>query len=167
MAAETPTIIEGAVHINGALSAKSFTPPAGSIANASIAANAGIDATKLGHQHRANFSQPNTAATTETRVIYTVYGATATLVAFKAGSIAPATGNATVTLDLRKNGATVLTAVVTLNSSNAARVVVAGVLASTSLAQGDVIEVVITATAGTGTLPTGVFGYAEVREDAQ
>src|SRR5688500_11531525 len=143
MPSDTPTIIEGNVHINGTLSAKAFTPPASSVKNTNVEPNAGIDPTKLGHQtrapfsqentaaaegnartsatlpakaltppapsgkntnvepnagidptklghqHRAPFSQENTAAAAETKVIYVVYGATATIIAFKVGSIAP------------------------------------------------------------------------------
>jgi hypothetical protein len=68
-----------------------------------------------------------------------------------------------VTVDLRKNGTTVLSAVITLNNANTARVAVAGALSVTTLVAGDVLEVV-TATAGGGTLATGVFAIVTVNE---
>lgn len=143
------------------------TFPAG-ITDAMIAALAKIDQSKLGHQHRIPYNQPNTAATTETRVLYRCYGATATVIELACGSIAIAVGAATVTFDLKKNGTTVLTGVLTLNSSNTARVAVLASLSGTvTLAAGDVLELVVTATASGGTLPTGIFAELTVKEDAQ
>jgi len=163
-----PTRLEGDLYVNGNLSSKTATPAASSITNASIIAAAGIDATKVDHQHRLVFHQPNTTATAETRVIYHCYGATGSVIAIYAGSIAIAVGAATVTVDLKKNGSSILTGVITLNSSNTARVAVAGTLTgSTSLVAGDVLEVVTTATAGGGTIPTGLFVAITVNEKAQ
>lgn len=163
-----PTRVEGDLYINGNLSSKTATPAAGSIVNASVASNAGISATKVQHQHRHVFTQPNTSATSETKAIYVCYGATGTVIAFSAGSIAAAVGAATVTVDLKKNGSSILTAVITLDNANTARVVEAGTLTgSTSLVAGDLLEVVTVATAGGGTLPTGVYAVVTINEDAQ
>lgn len=160
------SVHQGDLFVNGNFRATSMTMAGGVIANAQVAAGAGIDTTKLNHRHHFRFSQPNTTATTETKAIGRVYGATGTLVAFYVGSIGIMAGAATVTVDLKKNGATMLSAVVTLNNANAARVAVAGALASTALVAGDLLEVVTTATAGGGTLGTGVFAFATVDETA-
>jgi hypothetical protein len=139
----------------------------GSIDDDAVAVDAGIQATKLQHQHRAKFAQPNSAATTETKVIHVVKGATGIVNEFKAGSIAVAVGNSTVTLDLKKNGVSMLTGVITLDNANTVYIVEAGTLSSTALVAGDVLTVVAVATIGTGTLPTGVFAYADIYEDAE
>lgn len=140
--------------------------PAASIANAEIATNAAIAASKLGHQNKVTWAQPNSAATTETRIVYECHGATGTVKAFTAGSIGVAVGDSTVTLDLKKNNSSVLTGVVTLDSGNVARTSEAGTLSGTpTLADGDVLEIVITATIGTGTLPTGVWVALTLDED--
>lgn len=161
------TRISGDVHVDGALSCKTFTPVAASIGDSQIAAAAGIAATKLEHQHRLIFAQPNTTATAETRVVHVVRGATGTLTDVRAGSIAACTGNATMTVDLKKNGSSVLTAVITLDSTNTARVAEAGTLASTSVVVGDVLEIVTAVNAGTGALGTGLFAAVTLEEDAQ
>lgn len=158
---------EGDVHINGALTCRELGVPDGTVDNAGVAADAGIEDTKLQHQHRIGFDQPNTAATSETRAKFRCYGATGIIRAFHAGSIAAAVGDSTVTVDLRKNGVSVLTAVITLDNANAARVAEAGTLAITTLVAGDVLEIVTVATIGTGTLPTGVFASITLAEDAQ
>jgi len=42
----------------------------------------------------------------------------------------------------------------------------AGTLSVTSVVAGDLLEAVVTVSAGTGTLGTGLYGYVEVDEDA-
>lgn len=159
--------IDGDVYINGNLTCKGFKAAPLSINNAAIAVAAAIDATKITQQPRVNFHQPNTAATTERRAVYCVYGATANLLAFRAGSIAIAVGAATVTVDLQKNGVSILTAVITLDTANVARVPEAGSFSSTAFVAGDLLEIVVTATAGGGILPTGVFAQIVLSEDPQ
>lgn len=160
-----PSRIEGDVYVNGTLTGKTLAPSAGCVVDASVSASADIAATKVNHQHRAVFAQANSSAASETRVIYVCYGASGTVVAFSAGSIAAAVGAATVTVDLKKNGTSILTGVITLDNANTARVVEAGTLTgSNSVVAGDVLEVVTVATAGGGTLPTGVFAAATINE---
>ena len=95
-----------------------------------------------------------------------VYGTTGTVVAFEVGSVTACTGDSTITVDLHKNGASILTGVITLDSANTAYIVEAGTLSSATLADGDVLEVVVNATVGTGTLGNGVFASCIIREDA-
>lgn len=144
-----------------------ITLPNSSVSNGQIVAGAGIEAEKLEHQHSITGNQPNTAATTETRVIHNVFGATGDTLAFEAGSIVACVGGATVTLDVLKNGTTILTAPITLDNANTARVAEAGSISVASLVDGDVLEVVIVATVGGGTLATGLFYNLRLNEDAQ
>lgn len=158
--------IEGDLRVRGTLQADYFTPPASSVGDTQINSADPISADKLKHQYLPGHSQPNTTATTETRVIH-VARAAGTIEGFRAGSIAACSGAATITFDLKKNGTTVLSSVITLDNANTARVIEAGTLSgSPTVAAGDVLEVVITATAGGGTLGTGAFCQAIVREGA-
>lgn len=156
--------IEGDVYVVGALSSKTFAPPAGSITDAAIKASAGIDATKLQHRFQKTHSQANTAAVDETRAVHVVYGATGAIVAFSAGAIAKAVGDAVCTADLKVNGTSVLSAPISLDSGDTNRVAVAGVISTPALVAGDLLEVVIDGTIGTGTLPTGVFCQVTLTE---
>jgi len=156
--------IEGDVYITGSLGSKTFSPPDASITNASVKAAAGISATKLEHRFQRVLAQANTAAADETRVVHVVYGATGAIVAFSAGSIAKAVGDAITTVDLKVNGSSVLSAVITLDSANTNRVAEAGTVTTPALVAGDVLEVVIDGTIGTGTLPTGVFAQVTLTE---
>lgn len=158
---------EGDLHITGNLSAKTVQLPAGTVDNADIEAAAGIDASKLEHRHQITAAQPKTTAADETRVIHVVYGATGTVLAFRAGSIVANIGDSTVTVDLKKNGSSILTAPITLDSGDSAYAKVAGTIDTPGLVAGDVLEVVIDATVGTGTLATGVFCELVLNEDAE
>lgn len=109
------------------------------------------------HQVVVNHGQAHgVAATTERRVKHVARGA-GDAVGVQAGPVAAAAGDSTVTVDVLKNGATVLTGVITINSTHAAYAKVPGVIAAAAYAAGDVFEFVFTATAGTGTLPQGVW----------
>jgi hypothetical protein len=130
-----------------------------------LTAAANITPAAMQHEHRAVFNQPNTTATSETKVIATIVGATGTLKSFRAGSIVAALTTATVTVDLKKNGASVLSAPITLDLANTARVAEAGTISGATLSAGDVLEVVTVATASGGTLPTGLFAETRWIED--
>jgi hypothetical protein len=95
-----------------------------------------------------------------------VKGATATLVAFGAGSVSVASGGGNAVIDLLKNGTTILTGTITLDSSNVAYVLEdAAGFTTTSLVAGDVLEFKLTS--ATATKPKGVFCRLTIREDAQ
>lgn len=156
-------VFDGDVIIRGSVVANTNIPSDNSITTAKIAAAANLNADKLEQRLHKTYSQPNTAATSETRGVF-VARKTGIINELAVGSIAIAVGAATVTCDLRKNGTTILTGVVTLNSSSVARVVqtagFSGVL--NQFVAGDFFEIVLVATAGGGTLPTGVFVQLEI-----
>src|SRR5262245_44953309 len=116
-----------------------------------------IDAAKMNHEHVKTYAQPNTTATTERKTIHTCRG-TGTLLAFRAGSVVACIGAATISIRLKKNGTNIDTAALVLDNGNTAFLFEnAAGFTSTSLAAGDVLEVDATATAGGGTLGTGLF----------
>ncbi len=157
--------IDGDVYATGRISAPYITYPANQIQNAAVASDAAIAASKLQHQHQPAYAQPNAAAVDETRVLH-VIGAIGTVVGFKAGSIAKAVGNAVCTVDLKKNGTTILSSPITLDSSSANYTPQSATIAAANVVSGDVLTVVVDGTIGTGTLPTGVYCSVTLREDA-
>jgi hypothetical protein len=159
--------LNGDMVIVGNLSATTMTPIANSVDENSLKSGVKLPASKLQAGTRKVYAQPNTSATSETRVLHRVYGATAAVVGFHAGVIGAAVGAATVTVDLKVNGTSILTSVITIDNTVAAYGSVAAALAAgaASLVAGNVLTIVITATAGGGTLPTGFFCEAVVWED--
>lgn len=144
--------------------------PAGSWTNTQINASAAIDATKLKHQYAPVFSQVHgSAATSERRVIHVARSA-GEVTAAEAGHVVAGAGGATVTVDVRKNGTSILTGAtpISLTVAGAAYSKTTGSLNSslTAYVAGDVFEIVLVATAGGGTLPQGVFADVVFREGA-
>lgn len=130
-----------------------------------VRAGANIPADKTEQRFFPAWSQPNTAASTETRTLF-VARRSGTVNAVLAGSIGVAVGDAITTIDVKKNGTTILSGIITLDSANTARVVELGTISGGgTFVAGDWYEVVITATIGTGTLPTGVFVQLEVDQN--
>jgi hypothetical protein len=158
------TAFDGDVIVQGNLYGKNIIPTASSVTDSSVAVNAGIQATKMRHRHCKKGSLAGVAVT-ETDPIHVVIGATANVIAFMAGCIVPPIGAATVTVDLRLNGASVLTVPITINSGSTARIIQAAIVLTTAGVVGGWYDVVVTATAGGGTLPSGVFWQFTVDED--
>lgn len=142
-----------------------MTIPAGAISSSNIASP--LDADKLTHAHRAVYAQGSAvSAAAATQVIYVVVGATGTIEAVKAGAVVPAVGAATATVDIKKNGTTILSAPISLSSAQTARQLVSGTISDDDVVAGDVLEIVVTATAGGGTLAQGLFAMVDIFEDA-
>ncbi|MDD4890973.1 MAG: hypothetical protein PHU85_13715 [Phycisphaerae bacterium] len=159
--------ITGDQYVAGNLSCQTLTVPAGTLTNAGVNASADINASKLEHQHQICVSQKSTASASDERwPAHVVYGTSGTLLHFEAGSITAAAGNDTCAVDLLKNGTSVLSAAISLTSSHTARQLVSATISTTTLSDGDVLEVDINATHGTGTLAAGVFANLVLTEKA-
>jgi hypothetical protein len=158
--------LEGLVCSGAATFGGAVYLPAETITNANIQTGANVTASKLEHVHRKTYSQIGSAVDVAAYVIHVVNGATARNLYVRAGSIAAAIGDATVTIDIKKNGTSVMTGAtpLTLNSSNTAYVPVELSIATTTAVVGNVYTLVIDATIGTGTLPTGLFVEFEIDE---
>lgn len=158
-------IVEGDLLVRGRVVPESLTIPGGAVVSDSIQAGANLNADKLEQRECVSHAQPNSASTTETRTLFVARRAGAVNEVI-AGSIAVAIGDSTVTVDVKKNGTTILSSAITLDNANTARLAEVGVLSgSGAFVADDWFEVVITATIGTGTLPTGVFCQMEIDQN--
>lgn len=168
------TQLQSDLYVNGNLQAVSMTLPLGSVGNSQVAAGSGagngVAASKLQHEYTRTHADTKTVtATTMQKTIHVAHGATGTVTEFRVGAVVANIGAATVTFDLLKNGVSILTGVVTLTNAQAAY---SGQLTGTltggaSYVVGDVFEAKMVATAGGGTLATGIFAMATFTEDAQ
>jgi len=139
--------------------------PASSITNTMIATSADIDASKLEQYKVVTYAQAGTAAT-ETVILGVIRGATGLTLAVECSNVTACAGASTVTVDVKKNGTTILSSVVTLDSSTGALGVETGTVTVTSLADGDVLTAVITANqSGTDALASGVAVQVDWNED--
>jgi hypothetical protein len=156
--------IDGDLLVRGTAQFGGLLIPNNSVGDAQFKAADPLTAGKQQHQHAARFAQAGAAAA-ETRAAHHAHAA-GTLYGVSVGSVAKAVGDSTATVDVRKNGTTVLSGTVTLNNANANYVAVPAGVGVAPYAAGDVFTVVVTVSAGTGTLPQGVFASLVLREAA-
>jgi hypothetical protein len=125
-----------------------------------------LDDDKVKHRHIAFYGQSG-SATTVTLPLHCAFLAGEVL-DVAAGSIAACVGDSTVTIDVLKNGTTILDEVIELDSTSTAYTSVFGVIADDQevLAADDILTLAVTATIGTGTLATGLYVSVAVKENA-
>lgn len=151
------SVISGDLVVTGACRFGSLTVPNSSVGNTQFSSTDLLSADKQNHQFVKLFTQVSgSIATAETRAIHSAYAA-GTVIGVAVGSVVAATGNSTVTVDVRKNGTTILSATIVLDNANTAYVVETGTISTAAYSAGDTFTVVQTVSAGTGTLPQGVF----------
>ena len=171
------TVQQNDYHVAGALSAASFTPPASCITDNAVAANAGVQATKLIHQNPGvpdclELFGPTTTVTALTKTLGMAH-ASGTLVAFGAWIEVVASGaDRTITVDLQKSTgggayATVLSATAGFTNGSTVRSLVSGTLSSTSYVAGDIFRIVVTVAGAAGAQATGLSAKLIVRESPQ
>lgn len=155
------------VELRGQVKCWDLKPNDGCIEDKHVSGTADIAASKMEHQHRATYAQESatTAAAAKDEVIHVVVGETGTLQAFSAGCVVACLLDAIVSVDLHKNGVSILNAPIALDLNDAAYAVVAGVIDTPAVVVDDVLEVVVTVAAGGGTLGKGVFASLDLFED--
>lgn len=163
-------VIPNDVLVQGTLTATTNVPSASTVNDAKVAAYAGtgsgVQASKLQQRFQPCYAQPGASSSAdEQKIIHVVRGTAGSILAFKAGAVAVLVGDDTCTVDLKKNGTTVLSAPISLASSDTNRVAKTGTLSVSTLVAGDVLEVFVDVTHSTGTLPKGVFASVELQED--
>ena len=163
------SLFHGNVHVTGTLTANVVAPTATTVTNAMIVAGVtqkGISATKIEQMRSVTYAQPIDSVTiNETVVLALIYGVAGAALAIAAGSITPCTGNATVAIDVLKDGTTILSAPITLNNAGVAYTPKSGVIAVSTLAATDVLTVDIDPTPGTGNIATGIYVNVVYTED--
>lgn len=150
------------LHVAGALSCTTFNPP-----------DVGIGRTKVVHEVIVRYAQDAGAdVATKTSPIH---------IAYKDGAIvgvevmcitAPIGGDKAFTVDVKKGNqagafATILSSVVTVNSSKADREVSAATLSTTTYSDGDSFEVVVTTSGTTGIQGIGLIVTLILGENPQ
>ena len=156
--------IDGNVNVRGTLVARALAVTSAFVTNDNVTANAAIDPLKLRHQHTGLLAQLHgQAATAERRAIRLVRGA-GRIVSVRACLSVACSGNATI--NLLKNGTSVLTAALVLNNLNTPFTAVDATVSTDTLVAGDVLEAQVTINAGTGVLGQGLLVTAITHEDA-
>lgn len=160
------TVLDGDVIVRGNLRTDSMTLAANTVGNTEFTASDPLTAAKQEHQYIVAYAQNHgSASAAQRKVVHVAHGA-GTLTAFSGGVSVACVGDSTITVNLYKNGSTILSTTVTLDNTNTAFTDEDGTFSTAAYAAGDVFEVVVTVSAGTGTLGQGVFAKLVVREAA-
>lgn len=141
-----------------------FQPDAGSFEDQHISNNTKIDADKLQHLYRVgtNFALAIGATPVAREEIVHCCEVAGTIRQFAA--LCNETGTAaSVTFDLKKNGTSILSSVVTITNATADKAVVDGTLSSTTVAVGDVLSIALAVSTSTGM--QGPFAWLTVEEN--
>lgn len=151
------SVLKGDVYIDGDFRCNSMQIPYNSVGDVHIAASLGIiQYNKMQQQRAIKYAQKyGTAVVSERTGIHIGVGS-GTILNFFAALAVPCVGAATVTVDLLKNGVSVLSGIITFNSGVAAFTSVLGTLSGSTYSAADVYEVNVTATAGGGTIGQGL-----------
>lgn len=163
--ASEPTTIPGDLRVRGFVTANGFNFPANSVGDSEFDSGRPLTATKQEHQFNERYSQVHGSAAVSARVpIHTAFDAGEVIDIRAKCSVIPV-GAATVTVDLYKNGVSVLTGVITLDNSVTAYVSeTTGISPPGTYVADDEFHMVVTATAGGGTLPQGLSVLVVFRE---
>jgi len=134
--------------------------PDATVTNAKVSSGDPLDANKTNNSYQAILAQAGTA-TTETKYIGIPRGA-GSFLAFRVIQKTACAGSSTVTVDVKKNGTSILSAAVTLNSSSAVNTAIAGTITTDTFAADDYLEIVITANqSGSDALATQVMAQLD------
>ncbi len=174
MATNNLTTMNADLHINGALSSKTFNAPDVSIANAAISATAAIAATKVESSFgvTAELAESSTNVAAVTKLVHIVRGVTGEIVGFEVAIMAAMTTDRTLTVDLQKSTAggafaTVLSSAISLTDATVVRTATAGTINSADLVDGDILEMIVALGGSSGTFAQGLVGTVILREDPE
>lgn len=138
--------------------------PDNTVKNGMVSPTDPLDANKTDNSYRAVLAQ-NDSAEDETKYAFMARGA-GTFLKFRVIQKTACAGLSKVTVDVKKNGVSIINAVITLDSSSAINTPIAGIISTGTFAADDYIEIIINATAsGTDALATRVMAQLDYDED--
>lgn len=164
-----PSVIEGLHVFNGGIVVvESFTAPDGTITAQMIAANAGVESTKLIHRFSESIELfgPSTTIAALTKLLR-IARRGGSLVSLQAATSVQATGDRSVTVDLQKSTgggafASVLSSPLSIPQATAVRTAVTGTISTPSFVAGDIFQLVVALGGTTGSYPQGLIASCDV-----
>lgn len=150
-----------------------LTVQGGNFSNSWLTTLDQIDPENVVYQFPVHYSQPINATVANASVDVFIATEVCNLASFKVFNSTAPTGDRSFTVDLQKSTgggafATILSAVITRNSSDTDRTTETATISNAALIAGDVLRVVVAYTAGTtGTVPLGVAAQIMVEQNGQ
>lgn len=164
-------VVDGDLNVRGDLiisAGGQLGVPEGAFGNTQMSATDPLDPDKITWQLVEKYWQVHGSATVTARVPFHLALGPGDIHSITAGIVVPAVGDSTVTVDLYRNGASIATPISIDSGDGAYDLLAMTIDANESDYVADaVFELVVTATAGTGTLPQGLFVFGTFHEEAQ
>jgi hypothetical protein len=160
--------IDGDLLVTGNARFGSITLPDAAVGDVQASAASPLGRTKTVHQYDSGYAQPIASAVVDAAAVLHVAHDTGTVVSFQVGIVTPPIGAATIVVTLKKNGAVILSASITLNNATVAYAVTSGAFTVSphTYVSGDVFSIDVDETTGGGTQGKGIFASLVVAEGA-
>lgn len=142
-----------------------LTIGAGDVSDQQVASNAAISTSKLKHAYMkgTNFALAIGGTPVTREEVVHVCGAAGTILGFH--SMLNDSGSSTaITFDLKKNGVSVLSSAISQVHGDGDRTVMDGTISSATVAEGDVLSILMTVSSATGA--QGPFAWVNIEENA-
>lgn len=149
--------VEGDARIRGAVIADQINPTTGTVGDNEVKGSDPITGDKLYHRYHMLHTQKHGTATAAERRVVHVAKEAGNIGDVRAGVVVACTGDSTISIAIKKNGTNILNAPIVLDNSNTAFSKEQGTFSVDTYVSGDVLEVDVTVSAGTGTLGQGLF----------
>jgi hypothetical protein len=158
--------LTGDLDVTGRGNFGSLTVPNGSITNQSFSANPADRLTyaKMEHVYKALLAQPVVGAGISQNSTLNMAVDAGTVLDVKAGVVSNFTGTANLTIDLKKNGVSILSGPFVLNSTNPAFTYSTALLSCSTFAAGDLFTATVVANSGNGSVGNGPWLQVIFRE---
>lgn len=165
------SINDGDLIVRGTLTpAGGINLPANAVGDATVDSARPISESKVQKRHHKTYANGprGTAVASDAGKPIHVASGPGTVLDVSAGVLVAGVtwaGGGQALVDVKKNGTSILSGTITINGSTTAMTLTTGSIASATYVPGDVFEVVVTFTAGTGTPAQGLFVRVVFRED--
>ena len=160
-----PSRFPGDIYVQGTVICGGINLPNECVGNANINPIDPIYPQNLLMEHVKTFSQDRGSVAAAERKVMHVANGNGTLLQISCGVTVANIGAATITIDFYNNGVSILSAPITLNSTNTAYSSQLGAFATPNYSQFNVFEVVVTVSASGGTLGQGLWVQGVFQEN--
>jgi hypothetical protein len=160
--------VDGDLLVTGNLRIGSINLPDGAVGDTQASAAFPLGRTKTVHQYDSTYGQPIASAVVDAAIVLHAANDTGTVVAFRVGIVTPPVGAATIVVDLKKNGASILSSTITLNNATVAYAITSAAFTVSphTYVANDVFSIDVNETTGGGTQGKGIFVSLIVAEGA-
>jgi hypothetical protein len=160
--------LDGNLVVSGNLTVGSIALPNNSVGDPQFDASNPLTCQKQNHQYQKDYAQTKTTTVaTDRQFVHMAFG-DGEIVGFRACLIdTVCAGAATVTVKMYKNGADITGTTITIDNTTTLRQIIEGTVSPTTYVADNVFELVVTATAGGGTVGKGLCVTAIFREEAE